>query len=103
MKKIILITSYIEYEFDIKNSIEKDDFIICIDGGADIAMRQCIIPDLILGDMDSVSGDIPEGIPSKSSRLKKIIPILSWLCKDPSPWALRRSASEPWRPPSITP
>lgn len=65
MKKIILITSYIEYEFDIKNSIEKDDFIICIDGGADIAMRQCIIPDLILGDMDSVSGDIPEGIPSE--------------------------------------
>lgn len=63
MKKIIIITSYIEYEFDLKSIIKKDDFVICTDGGMDIAMRQRIIPGLLMGDMDSISSELPRDIP----------------------------------------
>lgn len=45
----------------IKRYIREDDFVICADSGLDRARKFGIIPDVVLGDMDSVrSDDIPE-------------------------------------------
>lgn len=44
----------------IKDYIEADDFIICADSGYDRAKKFGITPDIVLGDMDSVTGGYPE-------------------------------------------
>ena len=38
----------------LKNNILPDDFIICADGGYDIAKESDIVPDLLIGDFDSI-------------------------------------------------
>ena len=42
---------------------EKGDFILACDKGYVWCMREGIVPDLILGDFDSYSGSLPEGVP----------------------------------------
>lgn len=37
-------------------------FVICADGGLDIANENNIIPDLIVGDFDSTQSELPQGI-----------------------------------------
>lgn len=45
----------------IKNYIKPDDFVICADSGYDRAKEFGIVPDIVIGDMDSTKfGDIPE-------------------------------------------
>ena len=39
-----------------------DDFIIAADGGFDSLVRNGYIPDLLIGDFDSLKSDIPEGV-----------------------------------------
>lgn len=39
-----------------------DDIVICADGGYNIAQFLGILPDIVIGDMDSVKGRIPEKI-----------------------------------------
>ncbi|MGI6452253.1 MAG: thiamine diphosphokinase [Syntrophomonadaceae bacterium] len=39
------------------DQIDKNDLIFCVDGGADAALAMGIIPDYLIGDMDSVSPD----------------------------------------------
>ncbi len=38
-----------------KTKAEEADIVICADSGADYAMRQSVTPDVIIGDMDSIS------------------------------------------------
>ncbi|MBO5944904.1 MAG: thiamine diphosphokinase [Clostridia bacterium] len=45
----------------LKNNIHSDDFIICADGGFDIANECGIKPDLLIGDFDSIKA-IPENV-----------------------------------------
>lgn len=45
----------------LKNNIHSDDFIICADGGFDIANECGIKPDLLIGDFDSIKV-IPENL-----------------------------------------
>ena len=40
---------------------ERGDFLICADGGLDTARRLGVTPHLILGDFDSLQGEIPDG------------------------------------------
>ena len=43
--------------------IETADFVIACDKGISYAQKEGITPDLIVGDFDSFSGDLPENIP----------------------------------------
>ena len=42
-------------ERPIKKFAEASDIILCADSGADSALKQGIMPDVLLGDMDSIS------------------------------------------------
>lgn len=44
-------------------NLRDDDFILCADGGYRACMAEGIRPDLVVGDFDSYSGEIAEGIP----------------------------------------
>jgi len=61
MKKCLIITSYIEGSLaDITEGFEPD-YILCADGGFDHAKTAGIKPDLLIGDMDSLTAaDDPE-------------------------------------------
>ena len=65
MSKAVIITSFIENAIDINSRVNSEDYVICADGGYDIAALQGIRPDLILGDFDSITGTLPEGIEIK--------------------------------------
>jgi len=65
MKRIIIITSYIDFPVDMHQIIKTDDFIICTDGGYDLAKTQKITPDLLMGDFDSTRETLPDNIPIK--------------------------------------
>jgi thiamine pyrophosphokinase len=49
----------------IKNYLPEADLIVCVDGGANTALKLGILPDLIIGDMDSIS-------PRTIKRFKKV-------------------------------
>ncbi len=38
----------------IKNYVKEDDFVICADSGCDRAQKYGIVPDIVIGDMDSI-------------------------------------------------
>jgi thiamine pyrophosphokinase len=39
-----------------------DSYVICADGGLDIAKQNNIVPDLLISDFDSVQADLPQGV-----------------------------------------
>lgn len=43
--------------------LEDGDFVLACDRGCSYALREGIVPDLILGDFDSWQGELPEGVP----------------------------------------
>lgn len=71
MNRAVIITSYIENPIDIKERLNSEDYVICTDGGYDIAMQQGISPDLLLGDFDSIKSQIPENVEIKRFRPEK--------------------------------
>ena len=60
MARAVIITSYLEYPVDLPSLLRPDDYIVCLDGGYDIAQRLAITPDLLLGDFDSIQVPLPE-------------------------------------------
>ena len=57
MRAVIICSGEIKnYEY-ILSFITPDDTVICADGGYDHAVKMGIIPNIVLGDMDSVKGD----------------------------------------------
>lgn len=71
MNRIIIITSYIEFPLDMHQIITFDDYIICTDGGYDLAKAQGITPDLLMGDFDSTKEILPDNIPIKKFNPEK--------------------------------
>lgn len=65
MKRIVIITSYIDFPLDMRQIISQGDYIICTDGGYDLAKAQGITPDLLMGDFDSTNEILPDDIPVK--------------------------------------
>lgn len=60
-ERCIIITSHIQGS--IKDIIDpKDAYIICADGGYDLAAREGITPDIAIGDFDSAK-NIPDNVP----------------------------------------
>ena len=76
-ENIIIITSYVDAPFDMKQALTQmeDPYIICTDGGFDLAKQAGITPHLLLGDLDSVQSRIPKELPLKTFLRKKTIPI----------------------------
>lgn len=62
LKKTIILTSYIDFEISFCDEITEDDYVIAIDGGYDIAQKNHIGVDLLMGDFDSVSTKLPDDI-----------------------------------------
>ena len=63
MKKCIIIGSAPAEDDDSVKSINSaESFIICADGGLDIALQNKITPNLIIGDFDSIKSEPPKGI-----------------------------------------
>lgn len=58
MKRCIIITSYIEGNLADIVEICENDYVICADGGYDHAKKFNIIPDLLVGDFDSLKSPI---------------------------------------------
>lgn len=62
MKKCIIITSYIEGNLtDLMRGYEPD-YILCADGGYNHAKKAGIVPHYLIGDFDSLKGNIPPDI-----------------------------------------
>lgn len=53
MERCIIITAFSKNKIKNSVNIKEDDFIICADGGYDLAVGENILPDLVIGDMDS--------------------------------------------------
>lgn len=62
MNNLVIITSYIDTNMSLLPFTNDADFIICLDGGWDIAKKENITPDLIMGDMDSLLSELPENV-----------------------------------------
>ncbi len=52
--RAVIITSYLEHPLPLPALLQPEDFIVCLDGGYDIALEYGILPDLLLGDFDSI-------------------------------------------------
>lgn len=63
MSKCYLVVSYLEGSLKDLLDNQQGDTIICADGGYEKLMEIGLSPDLIIGDMDSISCPIPEHIP----------------------------------------
>lgn len=51
--------------------LREDDFVIACDRGYEHASRENIVPDLLMGDFDSYSGALPEGIAVERFKVEK--------------------------------
>ena len=71
MNNIVIITSYIDTNLSLLPYTKDTDFIICLDGGWDIASAKNITVDLIMGDMDSLKGGLPENVPIERFKPEK--------------------------------
>lgn len=71
MNKIVIITSYLDTPFAIENCVNSNDYIICTDGGYDVAMRHKLVPNLLMGDFDSIGTELPDDIETERFKPEK--------------------------------
>lgn len=61
-KKCVIIAGAPDPDIDfIRETVGENDYVICADCGVATAQKAGIMPDLIVGDFDSYSGDLPRG------------------------------------------
>lgn len=67
-RTIVIITSYIDVPFDMKQALSgmSEPFILCTDGGFDLAAEAGIRPHLLLGDLDSIQSPVPDDLPVRT-------------------------------------
>ncbi len=75
MKRCIIITSYIHGHIHDLVDLQPEDFILCADGGAKLALEEGLVPSLVIGDFDSNQGfavaDLPPTIPVQVHPVQK--------------------------------
>lgn len=71
MRRCIIITSYLDGKIKDLVDISHEDYIICADGGYDLAVAAEITPDMVLGDFDSSKLKIPDNINMRAVPSKK--------------------------------
>ena len=73
MKRCVIICGVPDADVDfIRQTVDlDDDFVICADSGYTYAKKADIRPNLIVGDFDSYSGDLPEDIPRVTLKTHK--------------------------------
>ncbi len=72
MKKCVIIGSAPCENDDAFSELDREDsFVICADGGLNIALQHNITPDLIIGDFDSIQGNLPENIETIKLQIEK--------------------------------
>lgn len=60
--KCVIIGSVPEQDTQLVQEYTRDAFVICADGGVD-TVRECgVVPNLLVGDFDSVKGELPAGV-----------------------------------------
>jgi thiamine pyrophosphokinase len=52
-------------------AVQPGDYIIAADGGCDHLRRWGILPDFIVGDMDSLQSGLPQGVPCRTAPAEK--------------------------------
>jgi len=62
MKRAVIITSYLNYNINFGETLNSEDYVICTDGGYDIALEHGINVDLLLGDFDSIKNSLPKNV-----------------------------------------
>ncbi len=66
-ENVIIITSYVDaLRHDTGSHTDRRSFVICTDGGFDLAKQAEITPHLLLGDLDSIESKIPADLPLKT-------------------------------------
>lgn len=72
MKRVIIFANgeYSSLDF-YHNHIKNDDYIICADGGTNTALEAGIIPDLVMGDFDSIENDVIEKLSLEKTQFIK--------------------------------
>ncbi len=75
MKALLVGSGSINKYDRLMSSIEEVDYIICADGGLDHLLRVNVDPDIIIGDLDSITREGLEYIEEKSIEVLKFPPI----------------------------
>ena len=71
MKRIVIIANGPINDIDFyKKIIQKTDFIICADGGANTAKKIKIMPNIIIGDLDSIKPEVLKFYKSKTKIIR---------------------------------
>ncbi|MDP4121218.1 MAG: thiamine diphosphokinase [Bacillota bacterium] len=72
MKRAIILASSPEINIEFcRQQIKADDFVICADGGLNVANKLNIRPDLVVGDFDSFKNELPQNIEIMKLNVKK--------------------------------
>lgn len=71
MNKCFIITAFINGTIKENLHVTQDDFIICADGGYKFARQEEIVPNLLLGDFDSLKEILPSDISTKIYPVEK--------------------------------
>ncbi|WAM34595.1 thiamine diphosphokinase [Caldicellulosiruptor morganii] len=69
MRAVIISSGNVEDRGFYEEYIENADFLVCCDGGANIAYKYNFLPDLIVGDFDSVDGSVLEYFRNKNVKI----------------------------------
>ena len=72
MNKCVIIGSAPFENYEVFQEIDwKNSFVICADGGVDVALLNHITPNLIIGDFDSIKGELPKNIETIKLQIEK--------------------------------
>lgn len=97
MKCLIIANGELDLTAPIRNLLKEADFIICADGGAAHLRRLGILPDVILGDLDSINREDREYFDARNVRFETFPPQ-----KDDTDTALATELALTMNPTAIT-